>query len=495
MKGNRAVIPPSSVVAVLIVGWWLFRRGGETGAVDLLTQFDTAERRPQPGDLHGRRRHAQRRDEAGHPRSPVGREPHDLQDARARRRVAEGVAGHEAGGVDAGGRRRATSWCGVSDGRAFDELFTQDVNPFANQADRRWIPVMVDLSAYARRRNGRDLQHLRAAARAARTTSAQRSRRSGAHPRSSFDEAGNARCRCSICRRSTATSRGAARRDHPRVRQPALHPRPRGRGTRAGAGVAPRSRARHRRLVGHRRAARRDDGARHRSGRRGHHPHVLVLRDRRVRRAARRDAAARRHRSGDLQPRSRTRSRPRSRRARARSCPSICTASARTWIRCSRSRPTRRHSGHRGCVPGDRRAPTRAARPASMGIAGCFSFFPSKNLGAFGDGGLVTTNDAALAHDIRLLRNHGAEAEVLPPADRRQLPPRRAAGGGAARQAAAPRTVDGASAAERRALPSCSSAPALDGGMIALPVEPPGRSTSTTSSSSACRTAIAVRRT
>ncbi len=51
----------------------------------------------------------------------------------------------------------------------------------------------------------------------------------------------------------------------------------------------------------------------------------------------------------------------------------------------------------------------KGKKVGSLGDMGCFSFFPTKNLGCFGDGGLITTNSDYLAGKLKLLRNHGSK--------------------------------------------------------------------------------------
>jgi dTDP-4-amino-4,6-dideoxygalactose transaminase len=55
----------------------------------------------------------------------------------------------------------------------------------------------------------------------------------------------------------------------------------------------------------------------------------------------------------------------------------------------------------------------KGRRAGSLGKVACFSFFPSKNLGGYGDGGMLTTDDQALAGRLRMLRVHGSKAKYV----------------------------------------------------------------------------------
>lgn len=52
-------------------------------------------------------------------------------------------------------------------------------------------------------------------------------------------------------------------------------------------------------------------------------------------------------------------------------------------------------------------------KTGTFGDISCFSFYPSKNLGAFGDGGAIVTNDSAVAENVRIFRNYGSERKYF----------------------------------------------------------------------------------
>ena len=146
MKGNRIVIMAIVVIVLLAGAWWLFSRGRSAPGLDLTTMLEAAEKRPDgngfsviEADLNGETKRAIA--------VPI------------ESRLTFKVQVPDNGWLRVSVGTRPESWTqdgngslffvGVSDGRTFDELFTQHVNPFGNPGDRKWIPVWVDLSAYA----------------------------------------------------------------------------------------------------------------------------------------------------------------------------------------------------------------------------------------------------------------------------------------------------------------------------------------------------------
>lgn len=146
MQANRAVL--AIVVAiVLLAGVWLFfDRTSNIPAVRLVPLFESAARQPQSEmwgvaeiDLNGEKKQA-----ISTP--PASRLTYKVRiPDEAWLRVAVGM--QPASWTQEG--NGTLFFVGVSDGRTFDELFSQHVNPFANAGDRKWIQVWVDLSPYA----------------------------------------------------------------------------------------------------------------------------------------------------------------------------------------------------------------------------------------------------------------------------------------------------------------------------------------------------------
>jgi len=145
MKSSRAVLTAAVIVIVVLAGWWVFhRRSAEH--VDLISLFDQATKQPNAQAFS-----VVDATLAGETKKAIAAPPNG--------RITFHVKVPDDGYLRVSLGMKPESWDkegngvyfygGVSDGKSFEQLFTQTVNPFKNPAERRWIPVSVDLAAYA----------------------------------------------------------------------------------------------------------------------------------------------------------------------------------------------------------------------------------------------------------------------------------------------------------------------------------------------------------
>ncbi|MEO6236470.1 MAG: hypothetical protein ABIQ52_05680 [Vicinamibacterales bacterium] len=143
MKMNRAVLTAVVILLLAAAGWWVLRRGNEE-RIDLVALYDQAQKRGGAFELIDATLAGDTKKAiAGPANSRVifhVRVPDD-----GWLKVSLGLK-PEAWTIDGNG---VLFYAGVSDGRSFEKLFEQTLNPFKNPSERRWIPVTVDLSAYA----------------------------------------------------------------------------------------------------------------------------------------------------------------------------------------------------------------------------------------------------------------------------------------------------------------------------------------------------------
>jgi hypothetical protein len=149
MKGNRTAIIAVIVIVVAIAGWWLFKRGSSAPAIDLVEQFPTAYQKRPNAEIYSVADVTLN----GETKKSITVQP------TPQARLIYKIHVPDNGWFSTNVGLKQEAWTqdgdgvlfmvGVNAGGQWEELTKLQVNPKANQADRRWIPIWVDLSAYA----------------------------------------------------------------------------------------------------------------------------------------------------------------------------------------------------------------------------------------------------------------------------------------------------------------------------------------------------------